>query len=198
MEKTSPTASSVALGTVRPFVRNDSRALVGAVLLGVVFVLVQQIAHRIDALISPASVIIGGVTWATFTGLVVLLYRQPAGVITGEVSALVALATGLSPLAPFFIPANGLGSLAYSLVAWRLPMDRWSHHLLAQVAANLTGNACVAVGLAVILNLPLPVILVASGITTLAGIVGGTVLTRAVHANLVKAGVAAPTAGNGS
>ena len=86
------------------FVRLDTKALVGAALLGIVFVLVQQIAHRIDALINPASVIIGGITWATFTGLVALLFRQPAGVITGEVQAFVALATGLSPLAPFLYP----------------------------------------------------------------------------------------------
>ncbi len=46
----------------------NTKILVGAVLLGLVFVLVQQIAHRIDAMINPASVIIGGVTWATFTG----------------------------------------------------------------------------------------------------------------------------------
>ncbi len=44
----------------------NTKSLVGAVLLGLVFVLVQQIAHRIDALINPACVIIGGVTWATF------------------------------------------------------------------------------------------------------------------------------------
>ncbi len=183
-------ASSVAAAAAPRFARYDTRALVGAALLGVVFVLVQQIAHRIDALINPAAVIVGGVTWASFTGLVVLLYRQPAGIITGEVSAFVALATGLSPLAPFFIPANGLGSLAYSLVSWRLPMTSWFHHLLAQIACNVVGNACVAVGLKVILNLPLPVILAASGVTTLAGIVGGTILTRLLHNNLVRSGLA--------
>jgi hypothetical protein len=100
----------------------NTKSLVGAVLLGLVFVLVQQIAHRIGALINPASVIIGGVTWATFTGLVVLLYRQPAGIITAEVAAFTGLATGLSILAPFFILANGAGSIVYSLVSWKLPI----------------------------------------------------------------------------
>lgn len=54
------------------FVRLDTKALVGSALLGIVFVfvLVQQFAHRIDALINPACVIIGGMTWATFTGQV--------------------------------------------------------------------------------------------------------------------------------
>lgn len=174
----------------RNFARLDTKALVGAALLGIVFVLVQQIAHRIDALINPACVIIGGITWATFTGLVALLFRQPAGVITGEVQAFVALATGLSPLAPFFIPANALGSLSYSLVARRLSMTKWSHHLLAQILTNLTGNACVAFGLKIVLNLPIPVIVVASSITATAGIIGGTFLTKLTYTNLQKSGLA--------
>jgi hypothetical protein len=173
----------------RRFLRIDTRSLVGAVLLGLVFVLVQQIAHRIDGMINPACVIVGGVTWATFTGLVVLLYEQPAGIITGEVSALTALATGLSPLAPFFIPANGLGSLAYSLVAWKLSMKRWSHHFLAQLATNVVGNICVAVGLKLLLDLPTGVILVAAGITTTAGIIGGTILTKLLYENILRSGV---------
>jgi hypothetical protein len=175
--------------TQNRFARTDTGSLVGAVLLGIVFVLVQQLAHRIDVMINPACVIIGGVTWATMTGLVVLCYRQPAGIITAEVAALTALASGLSPLAIFFVPANGLGSLAYSLVSWKLPMNGWWHHIAAQIATNVVGNLCVAVGLKVILNLPLPVILVASGITTVAGIIGGTVFTKIIYENVLKSGV---------
>jgi len=172
------------------FVRLDTKALVGSALLGIVFVLVQQFAHRIDALINPACVIIGGISWATFTGLVALLFRQPAGVITGEVQAFVALATGLSPLAPFFIPANALGSWSYSFIARRLSMTRFSHHLVAQIFTNLTGNACVAIGLKLILNLPIPVIVISSSITATAGIIGGTFLTKSIYTNLKKSGLA--------
>ncbi len=182
-------ANQEASVVTKKFSRFDTKALVGAVFLGVVFVLVQQIAHRIDAVINPASVIVGGITWATFTGLVVLLFRQPAGVITGEVQAFIAVATGLSPLALFFIPANGLGSLAYSLVSWKLSMDKWSHHLLAQIVTNIVGNICVAIGLHVILKLPIAIILVASSITTIAGIIGGTILTKIIFDNVVKSGV---------
>jgi len=175
--------------TAKRFVSTDTRSLVGAVLLGIVFVLVQQVAHRIDALINPACVIVGGVTWATMTALVVLCYRQPAGIITAEVAAFTGLATGLSPLALFFIPANGLGSLVYSLVAWKLPMTGWGQHLAAQFATNLAGNVCVAIGLKAILNLPTPVILVAAGITTAAGTIGGTIFTRIIYENVLHAGV---------
>jgi hypothetical protein len=167
----------------------STKSLVGAVLLGLVFVLVQQIAHRIDALINPASVIIGGVTWATFTGLVVLLYRQPAGLITAEVAAFTALATGLSVLAPFFILANGAGSIAYSLVAWKLSMKTWGQHFLAQLATNLIGNLFVAIGLRVLLHLPTGVILIAAGITTAAGVIGGTILTKKIYESIDRAGL---------
>jgi len=173
----------------KKFVRSDTKALVGSVLLGLVFVLVQQIAHRIDAMINPASVIVGGVTWATFTGLVVLLFRQPAGLITAEVAAFAALATGLSPLAPFFILANGFGSLVFSLVAWKLSIKTWFHHLIAQILTNVGGNICVAFGLKGILHLPLPVIFVASSITTLAGIIGGTIFTKLIYDNVLKSGL---------
>ena len=168
----------------------STKSLVGSVLLGLVFVLVQQIAHRIDALINPASVIIGGVTWATFTGLIVLLYRQPAGLITAEVAAFTGLATGLSILAPFFILANGAGSVVYSLVSWKLPMKTWGHHFLAQLATNLIGNLFVAIGLHVLLHLPTEVILVAAGITTAAGVIGGTILTKKIYESVHRAGLA--------
>lgn len=187
MQPSTAAVSNRAAGSTRL----DTKTLVGAVLLGLLFVLVQQIAHRIDALISPAAVIVGGVTWATFTGLVVLLYRQPAGIITGEVAALVAMASGLSVLAPFFIPANGLGSLAYWLASRRLSMRRWWHHLWAQVACNVVGNACVALGLHYLLHLPPKVILMAAAVTTLAGIAGGTILTRLLHRAVLRAGLGA-------
>lgn len=173
----------------RNIVRVDTRSLVGAVLLGLVFVVVQQLAHRIDAVINPACVIVGGVTWATMTGLVVLLYGQPAGLITAEVAALVAVATGLSPLALFFIPANGFGSLAYSLATWKSSTLTWPRHLVAQVVTNVTGNICVAVGLRVILNLPWSVIYVAAAITTAFGIVGGTILTKLIYDNVRRSGL---------
>lgn len=183
-----PEMTTTLKGT-RKFTRMDTKALVGAVFLGIVFVLVQQVAHRIDAMIMPSSVIVGGVTWAIFTGLVVLLYEQPAGLITAELEAIIAIASGLSPLAVFFIPANGLASLVFSLVAWRFSMDKWTHHLLAQIASNVVGNICVGFGLSMVLHLPLPVILISSGITTLAGITGGTVLTKIIYDNVKKSGV---------
>jgi len=169
--------------------RTDTKALVGAVVLGIAFVLIQQIAHRIDNMIWPTLIIIGGITWATFTGLITLIFRQPAGIIMGETQAIIAIASGLSPIAVFFIPANGLGSLAYSLVAGKLSMEKWSHHFLAQFMNNVVGNACVAVGLLTILKLPLPIVIISSAITAAAGIVGSTILTKVIADALRRAGL---------
>ncbi len=169
--------------------RTDTKALVGAVVLGVAFVLVQQVSQRIDAAVWPTLIIFGGITWATFTGLITLIFGQPAGVIMGETQALIAIATGLSPLALFFIPANGLGSLAYSLVARGLTMEKWSHHLAAQILCNVVGNLCVCIGLLTILHLPLLVAVISSSITAAASIAGSTILTKLLADALRKSGL---------
>ncbi len=68
-------------------------------------------------------------------------------------------------------------------------MKTWFHHFLAQLATNLIGNLFVAIGLRVLLHLPLGVILVAAGITTAAGVIGGTMLTKKIYENVQQAGL---------
>jgi hypothetical protein len=185
-------AAAVALPrTAAPvFWRTDTKALLGAIFMGLTFVLAQQVAHRIDGVLWPTLVIIGGISWATFTGLSVLLFRQPAALIMGEVQALIAVGTGLSPLAPFFIPANASGALVYSLIARRLSMGKWVHHLLASAATNVAGNFWVAIGLYVILDLPIDVVVVSSIITATAGTIGSSVLIQRLHRTVVRSGLA--------
>ena len=170
------------------FWRTDTKALIGGVVMGVAFVLVQQVAHRIDAVIWPTLLLLGAITWATFTGLITLVFRQPAGIIMGETQALIAVATGLSPLAVFFIPANGLASLAFSSVAKIFSMEKWSHHLWAQLASNVVGNICVGIGLKVIFHLPIMAVLISSAITIAVGAIGGTILTKVIYDSFRKAG----------
>ncbi len=122
-------------------------------------------------------------------GVSTLLCRQPSGMIAGVMEAVVALATGASPLAPAFFVVNAAGSLAYSLVAWKLPMRTWAHHLLAQVAGNVVGNSLVGVGIFYILDLPVSVILISCTITTVVSIIGGTVLTKYIAGVVTKSGL---------
>ncbi len=178
---------------VRPlgFWRFDSRALVRGVFFGLVMALFVGIGDRADAaLTGGAFPILGGISWAAIMGISTLLCRQPGGLIAGLVQGFVDIALGLSPLAVIFPVVNVAGSLAYSLVATRLPMSRVRHHVLAQVAGNVVGNGLVAIGLRLLLQLPFEVILVSVGVTTVASIVGGTAVTRLVVGAVERAGLA--------
>jgi uncharacterized MnhB-related membrane protein len=175
---------------VQGFWRFDLKAIVGGVFLGLVMALLVGLGDRADtALTGGAFPVFGGVSWATMMGISTLLFGQPGGAIAGLIQGFVDIATGASPLAPIFPVVNAAGSLAFSLVAWRLSMNRWGHHLLAQVAGNLVGDALVALGLYYILELPVDVLLVSTGVTATASIVGGTILTRLVAGAVVRSGV---------
>ncbi|MBI3979132.1 MAG: hypothetical protein HY331_13185 [Chloroflexi bacterium] len=191
MERGSARASiGTSLYPSMGFWRLDSKALVGGVFFGIVMVLLVGAGDRADtALTGGAFLIFGGISWATIMGISTLLCRQPGGVIAGLMEGIVAIAAGISPLAVTFPIVNAAGSLAYSLVAWKLPMSSWGHHLLAQVAGNLVGNALVAVGLFAILQLPVGVILVSSGVTMVASIIGGTVVTKVVAETVARSGL---------
>ena len=186
------TGEYVTTGLRRPagLWRFDTRAIVGGVFFGIVMALVVGLSDSADtALTGGTFLIIGGISWATIMGISTLLCRQPGGMIAGLMEAIVAIAIGASPLAATFLIVNPAGSLAYSLVAQRLPMRGWSHHLLAQTAGNVVGNVLVSVGLFYILNLPVGVILLSSGVTTVVSIIGGTILTRAVAEAVTRSGV---------
>jgi hypothetical protein len=170
--------------------RFDLKGLVGGVFLGLVMALLVGLGDRADAaLTGGAFPIFGGVSWATIMGASTLLCGQPGGMIAGLIQGFVDIATGASPLAPVFPAVNAAGSLAYFLVAWKLPMKGWSNHFIAQVAGNLVGDTGVALGLYYILNLPVDVILVSSGITATVSIIGGTILTKLVADTVEKSGV---------
>lgn len=170
--------------------RFDTKAIVSGVFFGIVMVLLVGVSDKADAsLTGGAFLIFGGVTWATVMGISTLLCRQPGGMIAGVMEGIVAVMMGVSPLAPTFPIVNAAGSLAYSLVASRLSMSSWGHHLLAQIAANVVGNILISVGLFYILNLPVAVILISSGITASVSIIAGTILTKLVVETVNKSGV---------
>ncbi len=176
-------------GTHR-FWRVDLKAIVGGVFLGLVMVLLVGLGDRADtALTGGAFPILGGVSWATMMGISTLLFGQPGGLIAGLIQGFMDIAMGASPLASIFPVVNAAGSLAFSLVAWRLSMNHWSHYLLAQIVANLVGDALVAAGLYYILELPVDVILVSTGVTAVASTIGGTILTKLVAEAVTRSGV---------
>jgi hypothetical protein len=173
------------------FFRTDTKALVGSVILGIVFVIACQATGFVDNLLPTGKAgmyLINGTCWAFFTGIIALLYRQPAGIIAGEVEAIISI--WYSPLWIAFVFANALGSLGVSLVARKYSMEKWSHHFLAQFACNVLGNAVVFVGLILIFNLPVKVALVESLIVIAVCWPCSTVLTKLTYDALKKSGLA--------
>ena len=55
----------------------------------------EQVTGRIDGVLDPTLLLLNGTTWAFFTGLIVLMYKQPAGIIAGLVEAILAMANRL-------------------------------------------------------------------------------------------------------
>ncbi|MDQ7097200.1 hypothetical protein REC12_26735 [Desulfosporosinus sp. PR] len=166
--------------------RTDTKALVGSVIIGIVFVIMEQVTGRIDGILDPTLLLLNGTCWAFFTGLIVLMYQQPAGIIAGLVEAIIAMATAYSPLAFFFLFANTIGSVAYSLIARNLSMEKLSHHLLAQIACNVTGNLCVTIGLIYVVHLDWKIALLSSALTALVGTIVAGILTKRVYGSLKK------------
>lgn len=166
--------------------RTDTKALVGSVIIGIVFLIMMQVTGRIDAILDPTLLLINGTCWAFFTGLIVLMYKQPAGIIAGLIEAIIAMISAYTPLAFFFIFANTIASIAYSLVVRKFSMEKLSHHLLAQLACNVTGNLCVMVGLIVVVHLPWQIALLSSALTATVGTIVAGLLTKSVYGSLKK------------
>ncbi len=161
--------------------RWDLKAIVGSVLLGVVMTVLAAVMERLDtALTGGAFVILGAINFYTIASVSTLLYRLPGGVITGETNAIIAIATGTSPMAPWFAPTNAVFAIIYALAVRNLRMDRWSHYLLASVAGVWLSMLIILYGLLVTIKLPLNVALTSYVVTSLAGTVGSTILTRVI------------------
>lgn len=161
--------------------RWDLKSIVGGVLFGVLMTVLGQIFERLDtALTGGAFVVLGAVNFYTIASLSTLLFRLPGGVITGLTNAFIAIATGTSPMAPWFVPTNTVFAIVYALVAWRLPMNRWQHHLMATGIGVWLSMLIILWGLLVTIKLPINVALASYVVTSVAGTVGGAILTMLI------------------
>ena len=166
--------------------RTDTKALVGSVIVGIVFLIMMQVTGRIDGILDPTLLLFNGTCWAFFTGLIVLMYKQPAGIISGLLEAIIAMATAYSPLAFFFIFANTIGSITYSLIARNFSMEKLGHHILATFGCAVTGNFCVMLGLIYVIHLDWKIALLSASITTLVSTIIAGILTKSVYGALRK------------
>ncbi|MEG0997531.1 MAG: hypothetical protein RSC99_00985 [Clostridiales bacterium] len=171
--------------------RTDTKALVGGVILGIIFVIACQISGAIDNLLPTGKAgmyLINGSIWAFFTGLITLVYRQPAGLIAAEVEALISI--WYSPLWSAFIFANAIASIGISIAASKLAMDKWWHFFAAQFLCNYLGNACLCVGLILIFGMPVNVAIIESLIVATVCWPISTVLTKVSYDMVKKSGLA--------
>lgn len=171
--------------------RTDTKSLVGSVIFGIVFLLVSQASGAVDNLFfwgKLGMLLLNGMVWAFFTGIIVLLYKQPAGILAGLIEGI--LSVFYSPLWLSLTLANLVGSIVFSLVASRCSMEKLSHHLTAQFFCNFLGNACVCLGLVLVLKIPLQTAVVESLITAGVDWIGASFLTKLVYGKLIKTGLA--------
>lgn len=171
-------------------IRTDTKALVGSILMGIVFVIAGQASGFIDNLLPTGKMgmyLINGTVWATFTALIVLLYKQPAGIIAGLVQAVVSI--WFSPLWIAFVFANTIASIGVSIVISKFAMDKWGHYVVALLLCNVLGNIVVGIGLILIFQLPTNIAIIESAIVTLVCWPFSTILTKWMYENIKKSGL---------
>jgi hypothetical protein len=170
--------------------RVDTKALVGGVLLGIVLVLVNQVATRLDAIVNPSAGFVSGSATAIILGLTVRLFRQPAGLIAGEIQAIIAIVTATNPLAPAFLITNAVEALAYSAALRVWPQNTWLSHFLTQVAGNLFGDIVFMLAVIVLLHVPFEVALTAIILTFVVNLILSTIITKPLTDAVERSGVA--------
>lgn len=176
----------------KKLIRTDSKAIIGSVILGILWLLISQASGAIDNMFfwgKAGMLILNGAVWAIATAVIVLTYKQPAGIIAGLVEGVTSMF--YSPaLWVFLTLANVAGALIYTLCDRLMAMDRMSHHFIAQIVNNYIGNAIVGVGLYVVYDLPANAAVLCSLITATAGWIISAPVTAAVMKKITKSGLA--------
>jgi hypothetical protein len=108
--------------------RTDTRALVGALMLSLTMIVILRIAEPIDTIVTGGLFPVSGrVVAFTMIALGTWMYGLAGGLIVAEINPFIGVATGSSPIAPFFLITNALiavaaaivGSRAGNLLSWK-------------------------------------------------------------------------------
>lgn len=112
--------------------RTDTRAIVSSLMLALAMTAVLQFGQALDTLMFGGLFPVWGRVIAyVFIGLATLMFGLVGGLITAWVNPAISVATGTSPIAPFFFLTNGLIALAVaiaaklagkSVIGWRVPL----------------------------------------------------------------------------
>lgn len=170
--------------------KTDTKSLIGAIVMGIVFILACQITGQIDNLLPWGKVgmyLINGSCWAFFTGLITLIYKQPGGLIAAEVEALLSII--FSPLWLAFIVANAVGSIWVSFIDSKVTMTKWSHFILVQGGVCILGNIVLSFGLVFILGIPVTIVIIQSLITIVVNWIISTIALKKAYEAILKSGL---------
>ena len=170
--------------------KTDTKSLIGAIVMGIVFVLACQISGQIDNFFPWGKIgmyLINGSCWAFFTGLITLLYKQPGGLIAAEVEAMISVM--YSPLWIAFIFANAVGSIWVSIIDSKFAMTKWSHFILAQGGVCILGNTIVGFGLVFFLGIPVNIAIIQTIGLILVNWLVSTIAIKKAYEAILKSGL---------
>ena len=101
--------------------RTDTRAIVSALMLSLCMIALLRIAEPLDTIVTGGLFPVSGrVVSFTMIGLGTWMFGPIGGLIVAEINPFIALATGSSPIAPFFFLTNAAQVLAAVIVASRM------------------------------------------------------------------------------
>jgi hypothetical protein len=101
--------------------RTDTRAIVGALMLSLTMIVILRIAEPIDTIVTGGLFPVSGRVIAfTMIALGTWMFGGIGGFIVAEINPFIGVATGSSPIAPFFFITNGLITVAAIIVGSRV------------------------------------------------------------------------------
>ena len=102
--------------------RTDTRAIVSSLMLSLAMIVILRIAEPIDTIVTGGLFPVSGrVVAFTMVGLGTWMFGGVGGLIVAEINPPIAVATGSSPIAPFFFITNALIMVAAAIVGARVP-----------------------------------------------------------------------------
>ena len=100
--------------------RVDTKGIVSSVLISLAMIGMMQFGERLDVMLFGGLFPVSGrVISITLIGFGTLMYGLIPGLIVAEINPFIGIATGSSPIAPFFLITNGIQACA-ALIANKL------------------------------------------------------------------------------
>ena len=170
--------------------RFDTKAIVGAVLLGVVMVLIQEITERVDTAITGGTWFpLAGGTHSTVLVLSSIFYRLPGAWITGEMNAIAAVIFDNTPVGPAFAFNNFIYPIIAVAITRFISMRKWWHYAVLLIPSILIGYAPMIPISSATFHMPLSLAAWFQGGTDLAAFIIALIIAKPIADNIARSGV---------